>query len=86
MCALIPVTGWSLPLLNVGIVVISINTLMLDEERIIVEKRQAPLIKKLKDWGFKPIPCDFEDHYPFIGGFHCATLDVRRQGKLESYA
>ncbi|MEZ4229051.1 MAG: adenylate/guanylate cyclase domain-containing protein [Polyangiaceae bacterium] len=28
MCALIPVTGWSLPLLNVGIVVISINTLM----------------------------------------------------------
>ncbi|MCB0565094.1 MAG: hypothetical protein KDD01_12020 [Phaeodactylibacter sp.] len=65
---------------------ISINTLMLDEERIIVEKRQAPLIKKLKDWGFKTIPCDFEDHYPFIGGFHCATLDVRRQGKLESYA
>lgn len=65
---------------------ISINTLMLDEERIIVEKRQTPLIKALKGWGFKPIPCDFEDHYPFIGGFHCATLDVRRQGILESYA
>jgi len=64
---------------------ISINTLMLDEERIIVEKRQQPLIKKLKEWGFKPITCDFEDHYPFVGGFHCATLDVRRQDKLKSY-
>ncbi len=65
---------------------ISINTLMLDEKRIVVEKRQAPLIKALKNWGFQPIPCDFEDYYPFIGGFHCATLDVRRAGTLQSYS
>jgi len=64
---------------------ISINTLMLDEERIIVEKRQEPLINSLKEWGFKPIPCDFEAYYPFYGGFHCATLDIRRRGELKSY-
>jgi len=64
---------------------ISINTLMLDEERIVVEERQEPLIRALKEWGFKPITCAFEDYYPFIGGFHCATLDVRRQGELRSY-
>jgi glycine amidinotransferase len=64
---------------------ISINTLMLDEKRIIVEKRQEPLIKCLKDWGFEPIPCSFEGYYPFLGGFHCATLDVRRRGGLQSY-
>ncbi|MCI5159709.1 MAG: amidinotransferase [Candidatus Electrothrix sp. AUS1_2] len=64
---------------------ISINTLMLDEQRIIVEKRQAPLIAALKNWGFEPIPCSFEDYYPFLGGFHCATLDVRRRGTLQSY-
>jgi glycine amidinotransferase len=64
---------------------ISINTLMLDEQRIIVEERQEPLIHALKDWGFKPIPCAFEDYYPFIGGFHCATLDIRRKGELKSY-
>jgi glycine amidinotransferase len=64
---------------------ISINTLMLDEERIIVEKRQEPLIRQLKKWGFKPIPCDFEAYYPFYGGFHCATLDIRRCGGLQSY-
>lgn len=64
---------------------ISINTLMLDEQRIVVEERQEPLIEALKKWGFKPILCDFEDYYPFIGGFHCATLDVRRSGELKSY-
>ena len=64
---------------------ISMNSLMLDEKRIIVEKRQEPLIKALKNWGFEPIPCPFENHYPFEGGFHCATLDVRRRGELQSY-
>lgn len=64
---------------------ISINTLMLDEKRIIVERRQEPLIRALKEWGFDPIPCPFENHYPFEGGFHCATLDIRRRGELQSY-
>lgn len=64
---------------------IGINLLMLDEERVIVEKKQTPLIKALKEWGFKPIPIDFEAYYPFLGGIHCATLDVRRRGELQSY-
>ncbi|MDO7877428.1 hypothetical protein Q5H93_21990 [Hymenobacter sp. ASUV-10] len=64
---------------------ISINVLMLDEERVIVEKGQTPLIKALKDWGFKPIPCSFDAYFPFMGAFHCATLDVRRRGTLQSY-
>ena len=63
----------------------SVNVLMLDPERIIVEKRQEPLIAALKGWGFKPIPVSFEAYYPFLGSFHCATLDVRRRGKLASY-
>lgn len=64
---------------------ISINVLMLDEERIIVGAEQESLIKKLKEWGFKPIPFSFEAHYPFLGSFHCVTLDVRRRGTLQSY-
>lgn len=62
-----------------------INVLMLDPERVIVEKRQEPLIRALKDWGFKPVPCSFEAYYPFLGSFHCATLDIRRRGTLQSY-
>jgi glycine amidinotransferase len=64
---------------------IAINVLMLDPQRVIVEKRQEVLIRQLKDWGFKPIPCPFESHYPFLGSFHCATLDIRRRGSLQSY-
>lgn len=64
---------------------ISVNVLMLDEERIVVEKNQEPLIKALKEWGFKPIPCAIEHYYPFMGGLHCSTLDIRRRGELQSY-
>ncbi|NES98858.1 MAG: amidinotransferase, partial [Desertifilum sp. SIO1I2] len=64
---------------------VNMNVLSLDEERVIVEKSQESMIQALKDWGFKPIPCEFESYYPFMGSFHCATLDVRRRGKLRSY-
>jgi len=64
---------------------LSMNFLMLDERRMIVEKRQEPFIKSLKDWGFEPIPVSFEDYYGFGGSFHCATCDIRRRGELKSY-
>jgi glycine amidinotransferase len=43
------------------------------------------MIRALKDWGFEPIPCPFLNYSPFGGSFHCATLDVRRTGTLQSY-
>jgi glycine amidinotransferase len=63
---------------------IHLNVLVLDSERIIVEALQAPLVRALKDWGFKPIPSPFMDCCPFVGSFHCATLDVRRRRTLQS--
>jgi glycine amidinotransferase len=64
---------------------ISLNMLMLDEQRVIVEKSQTGMIRTMRDHGFKPIPCAFADFLPFGGSFHCATLDVRRRGGLKSY-
>jgi glycine amidinotransferase len=64
---------------------ISVNVLMFDEKRVVVEKSQVSMIAKLKDWGFEPIPCPFMNYKMFGGGFHCATLDIRREGTLESY-
>jgi glycine amidinotransferase len=65
---------------------ISINVLSLDEKRMIVERDQEDLIAALRCWGFEPIPCAFKEHYPFLGGFHCATLDIYREGPLEDYS
>ena len=58
---------------------IGINVLSLDEKRILVDSLQEALIRKLQEWGFHPIPVDFTGYYPFGGGLHCATLDIRRK-------
>jgi glycine amidinotransferase len=63
----------------------NMNVLMLDPKRVIVERSQEPTIRALEQWGFEVIPCAFEAYYFFVGSFHCATLDIRRRGTLESY-
>ena len=64
---------------------LSMNVLVLDPQRVIVEASQEPLIALLKDWRIEPIPCPFSNYFVYGGAFHCATLDVRRRGTLESY-
>jgi glycine amidinotransferase len=64
---------------------IGMNVLMLDEKRVVVEQSQTSMIKALEGWGFEPIPCPFMNYKMFGGGFHCATLDIRRRGTLQSY-
>ena len=59
--------------------------LMLDPKRVVVEASQKTLISALRNWGFEPIPCPFLSYAPFGGSFHCATLDIRRRGELETY-
>jgi len=64
---------------------IMMNMLMLDEKRVIVCREEERLIRTLKGWGFEPIPCSFYDFETIGGGFHCASVDIRRRGALQSY-
>jgi glycine amidinotransferase len=80
-----PLPGYIFKFCSMTSAWISLNVLMLDEERVIVEKSQQSMIRMFKEHGFKPIPCAFADYLPFGGSFHCATLDVRRRGMLQSY-
>ena len=64
---------------------IALNVLNLDEKRIVVEESQKGMQRVLREHGFEPIPCAFVNYLPFGGAFHCATLDVRRRGTLQSY-
>jgi glycine amidinotransferase len=64
---------------------ISMNVLNLDEETIICEEREEPMIKMLESLDFRVIALPFRDVYAFGGSFHCCTLDVRRRGGLRSY-
>ncbi|MDH4359092.1 MAG: amidinotransferase [Candidatus Berkelbacteria bacterium] len=64
---------------------INMNVLMLDEKRVMVEKSEERIIKSFKNWGFKPILCNFRNFNTFGGSFHCVTVDIRRRGELKSY-
>jgi glycine amidinotransferase len=64
---------------------VSINVLSLDEERVVLEEQEEPLIRFLKDHGFKPIPVPFRNFMTLGGAFHCATADIRRTGTLQDY-
>jgi glycine amidinotransferase len=64
---------------------LSMNVLMLDERRVVVEAGETPLIELLQDWGLEPVPVAFRNVMRFGGSFHCVTADVRRRGELRSY-
>ncbi|HYD73493.1 MAG TPA: amidinotransferase [Candidatus Binatia bacterium] len=64
---------------------LSMNVLSLDEKRVVVEADEKPLIDAMKSWGLEPMPLPFRENYRFGGSFHCATVDIRRRGGLQSY-
>ena len=63
----------------------SCNVIMLDHERVCVEASETSTIKKFEDWGFTTVKVPFRHFLPFGGSFHCATVDIRRRGELQSY-
>jgi len=64
---------------------IGLNLLSLNENTVIVDKNQKPLIKTLKKYGIDSIPLQLRHARTLGGGFHCVTLDLHREGKLEQY-
>jgi glycine amidinotransferase len=64
---------------------ISMNILMLDERTAIVEQAEKPMMDLMRGLGCEVIPVAFDRVYPFGGGFHCCTADIRREGILQSY-
>jgi glycine amidinotransferase len=64
---------------------VSMNVLSLDENTVVVERQEKPLIDALTLWGFRCVPVDFRHVYTFGGSFHCVTLDVRRRGTACAY-
>lgn len=64
---------------------LSMNVLSIDENNIIVEENEKPLIELLESYSFNVIPVPFYEAYMFGGGFHCQTLDLERDGYKKSY-
>jgi len=58
---------------------IAMNMLVLDPETVILDAAQTQLITVLKQHGIDSIPLSLSHSRTLGGGFHCVTLDTRRQ-------
>ena len=64
---------------------IGMNILSVTPDTVVVGRDQHSLIKVLESRGFTVIPQPMRHARTLSGGFHCATLDLRRKGGLENY-
>ena len=62
---------------------LSMNCLVIDPKTVCVEASEVNQMEQLDKLGMEIIPVPFRDAYPFGGGLHCATADVRREGSCE---
>ena len=61
------------------------NCLVLDHKTVVVEASEISQMEQMDEFGMEVIPIEFRDAYPFGGGLHCATADVRRRGTCDEY-
>ena len=64
---------------------IGMNILSVDPNTVCVGNTQTSLIRELEKRKFTVIPLPMRHAATLSGGFHCATLDLRRTGSLENY-
>ena len=64
---------------------LSMNVLVVDPKTVCVEASETATMEQLDKLGMEVLPVPLRDAYPFGGGMHCATTDVRRLGTCEDY-
>ncbi|MFI6359407.1 glycine amidinotransferase [Streptomyces sp. NPDC050743] len=64
---------------------IDLNVLSVDENTVLVNEECIGLIKTLEAEHFTVVPVRHRHRRLFGGGFHCFTLDTRRDGACEDY-
>lgn len=64
---------------------IGMNILSIDPNTVVVGNTQTHLIKELEQHKINVVPLPIRHAATLSGGFHCATLDLRRRGSLEDY-
>lgn len=64
---------------------IDLNVLSVDEHTVLVNEDCTSLAKTLTTEGFDVVPVRHRHRRLFGGGFHCFTLDTRRDGGLVDY-
>merc|ERR1712212_1320228 len=58
---------------------LSMNVLMLDPKRVVVDASETPIHKMFESLGIECVKVSIRFANSLGGGFHCWTTDVRRQ-------
>ena len=64
---------------------VGLNLLMINPSLAVIDRHQQPLIRELESRSIDTLQLELRHARVLGGGFHCVTLDVRRNGTLESY-
>jgi N-dimethylarginine dimethylaminohydrolase len=64
---------------------IGMNVLSINSNTVCVGDTQISLMRELEKHKITPVPLPMRHAATLSGGFHCATLDLRRRGNLEDY-
>jgi N-dimethylarginine dimethylaminohydrolase len=64
---------------------IDMNSFSINPNLVVVDRHQTALMKLLEKEGLDVIPLELRHSKMLGGGFHCVTLDVRRNGTLQRY-
>ncbi|XP_007903741.1 glycine amidinotransferase, mitochondrial isoform X1 [Callorhinchus milii] len=64
---------------------LSMNVLMLDEKRVMVDSNETTIQKMFEKLGIETVKVNIRYANSMGGGFHCWTSDIRRRGTLQSY-
>ena len=70
---------------SIGSAWIDMNLFSISPDTVVVDKDQTALIKLLEQRSLNVVPLKLRHAKMLGGGFHCATLDIRRTGNLERY-
>lgn len=70
---------------SIGSSWIDMNLFSISPELVVVDRDQLPLIRLLEENGLEVATLKLRHSRMFAGGFHCTTLDTRREGRMESY-
>lgn len=60
--------------------IFDLNCLVIDDQHVVVNSDNPELLKLLESKGITPIVCPLRNRFFWDGGWHCLTLDIRRQG------
>jgi N-dimethylarginine dimethylaminohydrolase len=70
---------------SIGSKWIDMNVFSISPNLVVVDKDQTNLIKLIEKRGIDVAPLKLRHSKMLGGGFHCTTLDIRREGTLQRY-